>query len=72
VSAGASREPSVAEPAIIRGVDCLYERRGTDLVVGEWVQVERGKIAAFAKLAGDEHWILTRGLSTGLLNRSSV
>jgi hypothetical protein len=29
VSAGASREPSVAEPAIIRGVDCLYERRGT-------------------------------------------
>ena len=47
----------MAEPIIIRGVDGLYERAGTDLGVSDWVQVEQDKITAFAKLTGDEQWI---------------
>ena len=47
----------MAEPIIIRGVDGLYERAGTDLGVSDWVQVEQDTITAFAKLTGDEQWI---------------
>ena len=50
-------KPSVAEPIIIRGVDGLYERAGTDLGVSDWVQVEQDTITPFAKLTGDEQWI---------------
>ena len=44
-------------PVEIRGVQGLLERAGSQLGVSEWVDVEQGKVTAFAQLSGDEQWI---------------
>ena len=49
--------PVVIGPLVIKGVDGLRERAGTDLGVSDWVTVDQESIDTFARLTGDEQWI---------------
>jgi acyl dehydratase len=44
-------------PLVIRGIDGLRERLGTELGVSDWVTVEQHDVSAFATLTADEQWI---------------
>jgi acyl dehydratase len=44
-------------PLVIKGLDGLKDRLGTDLGVSSWWTVTQDGINTFAKLTGDEQWI---------------
>jgi acyl dehydratase len=55
-------EPIVEEvtsgtPVVIRGLDGLRERVGTEVGVSGWRTVRQDDIATFATLTGDQQWI---------------
>lgn len=52
-----STSTDVAAPTVIKGIDDLVARSGTDLGVSDWVTVEQDNITTFARLTGDEQWI---------------
>jgi len=55
-------EPIVEEvtsgaPVVLRGLDGLRERVGSEVGVSSWRTVRQDDIATFARLTGDEQWI---------------
>jgi acyl dehydratase len=53
-----SSDPITLEgPAVVRGVDDLFGRLGSDLGSSAWLTVEQDAISTFATLTGDEQWI---------------
>ena len=55
-------EPIVEEvvsgsPVVLRGLDGLRERVGSEVGVSSWRTVQQDDITTFARLTGDEQWI---------------
>jgi acyl dehydratase len=44
-------------PTVVKGVQGLLERAGSDLGVSDWVPVRQESVDTFARLTGDEQWI---------------
>jgi acyl dehydratase len=45
------------EPVVLRGLDGLRERLGSEVGVSGWRTVRQEDISTFARLTGDEQWI---------------